>query len=125
MNQQYTIKVDVESFYIEEQSRPQDNHYTFVYNVTIRNTGTIAAKLLTRHWVITNGDGMEQEVRGAGVIGEQPLLKPGEQYHYSSGVVLETPVGSMHGSYHMLADDGLEFDADIPLFALSHPRALH
>ena len=125
MNHPYTIKVDVKSQHLAKQSRPQNNQYTFAYTITIHNTGTIAAKLLTRHWIITNGDGKEQEVRGVGVIGEQPYLQPGERYQYTSGVVLETPVGSMHGSYHMVADDDHEFDADVPMFSLSCPQALH
>ena len=125
MNHPYTIKVDVESRHLAEQSRPQNSQYTFAYTITIHNAGTIAAKLLTRHWIITDGDGKEQEVRGVGVIGEQPYLQPGEHYQYTSGVVLDTPVGSMRGSYHMVADDDYEFDADVPMFSLSFPQALH
>ena len=97
----------------------------FAYHVTIRNEGELPARLLSRHWIITNGDGEVQEVEGRGVVGEQPYLRPGEVYEYTSGTALETPVGAMHGSYRMLADDGKVFDADIPPFTLSLQRTLH
>lgn len=121
----YDIQVDVESIYIESQSVPDQNRYAFAYTVTIRNVGAVAAKLLTRHWVITDANGKVQEVRGDGVVGEQPHLRPGEGFQYTSGTLLETSVGSMRGSYQMLADDGIRFDADIPPFSLSVPRTLH
>ena len=119
------IKVDVETRYIEDQSNPEQNYYVFAYTITIQNQGQQAAQLLTRHWVITDSNQKIQEVRGEGVVGEQPLLKPGEQFVYTSGTMLETAVGTMKGSYQMLADDGSEFDAPIDEFVLSTPRVLH
>ncbi|MFZ9038401.1 MAG: Co2+/Mg2+ efflux protein ApaG [Gammaproteobacteria bacterium] len=119
------IEVDVETRYIEDQSNPEQNYYVFAYTITIQNKGKQAAKLLTRHWVITDSNQKVQEVRGDGVVGEQPLLKPGEQFVYTSGTMLETAVGTMKGSYQMLADDGSHFDAEIDEFVLSTPRVLH
>ncbi len=121
----YDVKVAVQTAYVPEQSDPGEERYVFAYTVTIRNEGTIPAKLLTRHWIITDANGKVQEVRGEGVVGEQPQLQPGEGYQYTSGTILETPVGNMRGSYQMLADDGMEFDAPIPAFTLSLPHALH
>ena len=119
------IQVDVETRYIEEQSKPEQNYYVFAYTITIQNKGQQAAQLLTRHWVITDSNQKVQEVRGDGVVGEQPHLKPGEQFVYTSGTMLETSVGTMKGSYQMLADDGSRFDAPIDEFVLSTPRVLH
>ena len=119
------IQVDVVTRYIEEQSNPEQNYYVFAYTITIQNKGKQAAKLLTRHWVITDSNQKVQEVRGDGVVGEQPHLKPGEQFVYTSGTRLETSVGTMKGSYQMLADDGSHFDAPIDEFVLSTPRVLH
>ncbi len=119
------IQVDVETRYIEEQSNPEQNYYVFAYTITIQNKGRQAAKLLTRHWVITDSNQKVQEVRGEGVVGEQPHLKPGEQFVYTSGTMLETAVGTMKGSYQMQADDGSQFDAEIDEFVLSTPRVLH
>ena len=124
-NHDYKIKVHVDTAYLEARSNVQHNRYVFAYTVTILNLGTIAAKLLTRHWIITDSEGKELEVRGEGVVGEQPYLEPGERFEYTSGTVLETPVGVMHGSYQMLADDGTEFDAEIEPFTLSVPKVLH
>jgi len=121
----YNTTVSVETQYIPEQSDPDNEKYVFAYTITIKNEGTVPAKLLTRHWIITNADGKTQEVRGEGVVGEQPYLQPGEGFKYTSGTMLETPVGSMHGSYHMLADDGQEFDCPIKPFTLSVPHTLH
>ena len=123
--QMYNIQVDVQTQYIPEQSDPELDRYVFSYTITIRNEGTVPAKLLTRHWVITNADGKSQEVRGDGVVGEQPHLKPGDGFRYTSGTVLETPVGSMQGSYQMVADDGVKFDAEIAPFTLSMPHTIH
>ena len=123
--QKYDIKVEVQTQYIAEQSDSEEGRYVFSYTITIRNHGSVPAKLLTRHWVITNANGKTQEVRGEGVVGEQPHLKPGEGFCYTSGAVLETPVGSMQGSYQMLADDGTRFDAEIPPFTLSTPHTIH
>ena len=121
----YQIEVSVHSDYIPEQSQPGDQRFVFAYTVTIRNKGLAAARLLNRHWIIADANGKIQEVRGEGVVGEQPHLNPGESYRYTSGTVLETPVGSMHGSYEMLADDGTRFDADIHPFSLATPTSLH
>jgi len=121
----YDIKIDVETQYIEEQSFPEQERYVFAYTITIENCGKVPAQLLRRHWVITDANNRVQEVKGEGVIDEQPHLKPGENFRYTSGTMLETPVGSMSGSYQLIADDGVEFDADIPAFTLAIPRTLH
>jgi ApaG protein len=121
----YQIDVQVESMYVEEQSAPADRRYVFAYTVTIRNTGEIPAQLLTRHWIITDANAKVQEVRGEGVVGEQPHLRPGEGFQYTSGTMIETPVGSMRGSYRMHADNGVDFEAEIPPFTLAVPRVLH
>jgi len=121
----YKIAVNVETNFISEQSTPEQNRYVFSYTITIKNEGNIAAKLLTRHWVINHANGKSEEVQGDGVIGEQPHLNPGEGFRYTSGTILETPVGDMNGTYQMLADDGVEFDAEIPPFLLSVPNTLH
>jgi len=121
----YQIDVSVETRYLPEQSQPEQNRYAFAYSVTIRNNGTLPAQLLSRHWLITDGDGHTQEVRGPGVIGMQPLLGPGESHNYDSGTLLATRVGSMQGSYQMVAEDGHQFDAPIQPFRLAVPGALH
>ena len=121
----YNIKVDVETAYIDEQSVPDLGRYVFAYTITIHNTGDVPAKLLSRHWIITDANGKVHEVRGEGVVGEQPYLRPGEGFQYTSGTMIETPVGSMQGSYQMEADDGYRFDAVIPPFTLSLPYTLH
>ena len=121
----YDTRVEVQTSYVPEQSEPDESHYVFSYTITIENHGVIAAKLVSRHWYITDADGNVQEVEGDGVVGEQPYLKPGDGFRYTSGTVLKTPVGSMHGSYHMIADDGTEFDTAIPAFGLSRPNSLH
>lgn len=121
----HEIKVSVQSFYIKEQSMPEEDLYVFAYTINIRNTGTVAAKLISRHWIITDSDGKTQEVSGDGVVGEQPHLGPGDHFEYTSGTQMDTPVGSMHGSYQMLADDGVRFEAEIPAFSLALPSALH
>ena len=124
-NDLYNTQVDVETIYVEEQSDPSVNRFVFAYTITIRNEGQVPAKLLTRHWVITDADGKKQEVSGDGVVGEQPHLKPGDGFRYTSGAILETPVGSMQGTYQMIADDGVEFIADINPFTLSMPNTIH
>lgn len=121
----YQVDVSVATRYLPEQSSPEQNRFAFAYTVTILNNGAVAAKLLSRHWVITDGDGRVQEVRGAGVVGQQPHLQPGESHVYSSGTVMATKVGNMQGSYQMLADDGKRFDAVIAPFRLAMPGALH
>jgi len=119
------INIDVVTAYIQEQSDPSDKRFVFAYTITIKNSGQVPAKLLTRHWLITDANGKVQEVRGDGVVGEQPYLQPGQGFRYSSGAVLETPVGSMQGSYQMIADDGLMFDAPISPFSLAVPGVVH
>ena len=121
----YAIEVDVVARYLDDQSAPEDRRYVFSYTVRLRNSGEVPAMLLNRHWIITDADGKVQEVRGEGVVGEQPRLEPGQGFEYTSGAVLETPVGTMHGSYEWVADDGEHFLAPIPRFTLSIPRTLH
>jgi ApaG protein len=120
----HRIRVDVETSYLEEQSDPRERKYVFSYTITLRNEGRVAAKLLTRHWIITDANGKVQEVRGDGVVGEQPHLKPGQGFRYSSGAMIETPVGAMQGSYQMVSDDGERFDAPIAPFRLAMPGIL-
>ena len=121
----YDISVKTRTVYVPEQSDATNDCYVFAYTITIRNTGTVTAQLISRHWIITDASNRVQEVKGLGVIGEQPLLQPGETFEYSSGSVLATAVGTMRGSYQMRAADGTEFDAEIPEFTLSMPRVLH
>ena len=121
----YAIQVAAKAFYLEEQSNPEQDRYVFAYTITLENTGTVAAQLISRHWLITDGNSNVQEVRGLGVIGEQPLIRPGEKYEYTSGCQLDTPVGVMRGTYQMMAEDGTAFEAEIPAFTLSIPRILH
>ena len=119
------IDVQVETNYMESQSQPDEQRFVFSYTVTIRNEGNIPARLMNRHWIITDANGKVQEVRGEGVVGEQPHLKPGETFRYTSGTVLDTPVGSMQGSYDMVDSQGNHFDALIPPFSLARPGSLH
>jgi ApaG protein len=121
----HAIDVDVRSRFRPEQSKPEDGRFVFAYTIRIRNTGSVPARLISRHWLITDGNGKVEEVRGEGVVGEQPWLRPGEDFEYTSGAVLETGSGMMQGSYQMLADDGTRFEADIAPFVLSMPRTLH
>jgi ApaG protein len=121
----HQIDVDVDTRYLEEQSDPVEGRYVFAYTITIRNDGEVPARLLTRHWIITDANGKVQEVRGEGVVGEQPRLDPGQGFRYTSGAVLETPVGAMQGSYQMVADDGVHFEAPIRPFTLAMPGTLH
>ena len=119
------ISINVATDYVDDQSDPDIGRYVFAYTITIANQGSMAARLLSRHWVITDGNGKVQEVDGDGVVGEQPHLNPGEEFRYSSGAVLETPVGSMQGRYRMKADNGIDFEAPIPAFTLAVPGLLH
>jgi len=125
MSDVYDIQVSVETHYLEERSDPSEDRFVFAYTITIANHGSVGAQLLRRHWVVTDSDQHVQNVHGDGVVGEQPHLMPGETYQYTSGTLLETPVGTMEGSYQMVADDGTHFDAKIPLFVLSAKRMLH
>ena len=124
-DKKYEINITVSTTYLPEQSDETLDHYVFAYNITIANTGMVAAQLISRHWIIEDGGNDSQEVRGLGVVGEQPLLKPGDSFEYTSGTAISSPVGSMKGSYQMIAEDGLHFDASIPEFTLSVPRILH
>jgi ApaG protein len=121
----YEVTVVPKSTYVEDQSDPAKNQYVFAYTITLTNTGNVPVQLLSRHWVITDANSKVIEVKGLGVVGQQPQLKPGESFEYTSGTHLETAVGTMRGTYQMVADDGKEFDAPIPPFTLSVPRVLH
>ena len=121
----YDITVAVKTAYLPEQSDPARSTYVFAYTITITNTGEVAAQLISRHWIITDADRQVQEVKGLGVVGQQPLLQPGESFEYTSGTSLATAVGTMRGTYQMVAGDGKAFDAEIPQFTLSMPRVLH
>jgi len=121
----YEITVTAEVQYIPDQSDEANNRYVFAYTINIRNTGSVPAQLVSRHWIITDARNQVQEVRGLGVVGAQPLIKPEESFEYTSGTALATPVGTMRGSYQMVAEDGTHFDAAIPEFTLSVPRVLH
>jgi ApaG protein len=121
----YAIDVQVKTRYLADQSDPEEGRHVFSYTISITNVGTVAAQLISRHWLITDGDGVVQEVRGLGVVGNQPLLQPGQSFEYTSGCALATAVGTMKGSYQMTAEDGTQFDAPIAEFVLSMPRTLH
>ena len=121
----FSIRIRVETDYLDHQSDPVANRYVFAYTITISNTGKQPARLINRHWIITDANGKTEEVRGKGVVGEQPYLKPGEEFRYTSGTVIATPVGSMHGSYEMMGDDGTRFEAEIAPFSLAIPHRLH
>ncbi|WP_018409899.1 Co2+/Mg2+ efflux protein ApaG [Methyloversatilis thermotolerans] len=121
----YEVTVSVQAHYVEEQSDPEESRFVFAYTVTIVNSGSVPAQLISRHWVIRDANDTAQEVRGLGVIGQQPLLKAGEKFEYTSGCALNTPVGTMRGSYQMVAEDGTSFEAEIPEFTLAMPRVLH
>ena len=121
----YEFTVSVKTRYLAEQSEPERSNYAFAYTITIRNTGQVAAQLISRHWVIVDGNNHMEEVRGLGVVGHQHLLQPGEQFEYTSGTALATPQGSMSGSYFCVAEDGERFETKIPEFVLSLPRTLH
>ena len=125
IDKKYAFSVSVETAYLQDQSNPDDNKYAFAYTVTIRNVGSIAAQLISRHWIITNANNHVQEVKGLGVIGAQPLLQPNQQYEYTSGTLLATPVGSMRGTYKIVAEDGTLFDAMIEPFTLAVPKILN
>jgi ApaG protein len=118
----YQIEVKVETRYVETESNPEADRYLFAYTITIRNTGSVPARLLRRHWLITDSNGNAHEVHGDGVVGEQPYLRPGEGFRYTSAAMLETPVGAMQGNYDMATDDGIEFQAEIPVFSLARPQ---
>ena len=121
----HKIEVFAESFYLPDESDENGSRYLFGYTIRIANRGNVAAKLISRHWIITDSNDRVQEVRGQGVVGKQPRLEPGEEFEYTSSASLDTPVGTMRGSYQMVAEDGTRFDTPIPQFTLSIPRVLH
>lgn len=121
----YEIAVAARSAFVPDQSDTASGRYVFAYTITITNTGAVAAQLVSRHWIITDANNQVQEVKGLGVVGEQPYLRPRESFEYTSGTAIGTPVGTMRGSYQMVAEDGMQFDAPIPEFTLSMPRVLH
>lgn len=125
MSDKYKIAVSSEVSYVSSQSDPSANKFVFAYTITISNRGSLSARLIDRHWIITDSNGKIEEVKGEGVIGETPDLKSGASFRYTSGSMLETPIGSMEGSYGMRAEDGTMFTAPIPLFTLSKPNSLH
>ncbi|HKC43009.1 MAG TPA: Co2+/Mg2+ efflux protein ApaG [Burkholderiales bacterium] len=124
-DKKYEISISPQSQYLADQSDEPAGRFVFAYTITLRNTGSISAQLIGRHWIITDANNQIQEVKGLGVVGEQPLLAPGESYQYTSGAAIATPVGTMRGTYQMVAEDGTRFDAPIPEFTLSIPRTLH
>jgi ApaG protein len=124
-DKRYEITVEARATFVPEQSDEEAARFVFAYTITIRNTGSVTARLVSRHWIITDSDNKVQEVRGMGVVGEQPTLKPDETFEYTSGTAIATAVGTMRGSYQMVAEDGHAFDAPIPPFTLSIPRVLH
>jgi len=121
----YLIHIETSAEFIADQSAPDEGRFVFAYQIRIENQGAVSAKLISRHWLITDAEGRVQEVRGVGVIGEQPLIAPGESFEYTSGCSIATPVGTMRGAYQMAAEDGTDFEATIPEFLLAGPRVLH
>ena len=124
-SKKYEIAVAAVPQFLAEQSEPDNDRYVFAYTITVRNTGNVASQLISRHWLITDAEEQVQEVRGLGVVGHQPLLQPGESFEYTSGCSLTTPVGTMRGTYQMVAEDGTAFEVEIPEFTLAAPRVLH
>ena len=124
-NKKHDISVTTRTVFIPDQSDAEKGRYVFAYTITITNTGTLGAQLVSRHWIITDADSQVQEVKGEGVVGEQPFLRPTESFQYTSGTAIATPVGTMRGTYHMVGEDGVQFDAVIPEFTLAIPRVLH
>lgn len=124
-SKRYEITVTSKTQFVPDQSDEANARFVFTYTINIRNTGTIAAQLISRHWIIANANGEKQEVRGLGVVGAQPLIQPGEAFEYTSGTAIATSVGTMRGSYQMVAEDGTQFEAQIPEFTLAAPRVLH
>ena len=121
----YEISIGVRAAYLADRSEPSRNQYVFAYTITLTNAGNVPAQLISRHWIITDAEHNVQEVKGLGVVGQQPLLQPGEAFEYTSGATLPTAMGTMHGTYQMVAEDGHNFEVPIPSFTLSVPRILH
>ena len=121
----YAVSVQAQAVFVPDQSNSGQNRYVFAYRITITNTGTLASQLLSRHWIITDANGHVEDIKGEGVVGEQPMLQPNQSFEYTSGAAIATPVGTMRGSYRMQAQDGVKFDASIPEFTLAVPRTLH
>ena len=119
------VEVQAESFFLEEHSKPEENHFVFAYKIRIKNHGNQTLQLLSRHWVITDSNGEVEEIRGEGVVGEQPVLQPNESFKYTSGTIIETPVGTMQGEYQMEAENGYKFEAEIPMFSLKVPKIVN
>jgi len=124
-DKKHDISVTSRTVFIPDQSDLESGRYVFAYTITITNTGSVPAQLVSRHWIITDSNNQVQEVRGLGVVGEQPTLRPNESFQYTSGTAIATPVGTMRGSYQMVAEGGMQFEAPIPEFTLSMPRVLH
>jgi ApaG protein len=124
-DKKYEMRITTRTAFLPDQSDPDNGRYVFSYTITITNTGTVAAQLISRHWIIADAENKEQEVKGLGVVGEQPHLKPNESFEYTSGTAIATPVGTMRGSYQLVAEDGVQFEAPIPEFTLAMPRVLH
>jgi ApaG protein len=124
-DKRHQIRVDVETNFVDEQSDPRERRFVFAYTITIRNEGPVPARLMTRHWIITDATGHVEEVRGPGVVGKQPVLGPGQSFQYTSGCPLHTPFGTMHGSYQMVTQSGESFDVEVAPFALSEPYTVH
>lgn len=124
-DKKYAFSVSVNTAYLQDQSNPEDSKYAFAYTVTISNVGSMAAQLISRHWIITDANNHVQEVKGLGVVGAQPLLQPNEAFEYTSGTLLPTPIGSMRGTYKIVAEDGTLFDAVIESFTLAVPKMLN
>ena len=122
---EFQMSIAIKTRYVEEQSAPDEDRYVFAYTIQIRNTGQASAQLISRHWVITDANGTVNEVRGLGVVGHQPLLRPGEEFEYSSGTAFGTATGVMRGEYFFVGEDGRHFEAQIPEFTLQLPRTLH
>ena len=124
-NNENNISISIETVYLQQDSEPENNKFFFLYTISIRNKGSVGAKFLSRHWVIEDSNGKKQDVRGEGVVGEQPYIVPGDEFQYTSGAMIETSLGTMKGTYQMIDDNNRYFDAPIPEFVLSIPRVIH
>ena len=125
MDSLYKVDIDVSTEFIEEESNYDNDRYFFAYTIKITNSGKVNVQLISRHWIVLDANNKQQEIKGLGVVGEQPVIAPNSNFQYSSGTIIETPVGTMHGTYQMVADNGYEFDAEIPMFSLNIPKVLN